>query len=65
LDGCGGEDEGALGVFTYCERLIEGPGEGVDIGGVRGGGGGLVGNSQGNGAPRVDSSGEAKGEEAV
>ena len=41
LDGRGGEDEGAPGVFTYWEGLIEGPSEGVKVGGVRGGGGAL------------------------
>jgi len=65
LNGSRGEDEGAPGVFTYWEGLIEGRGEGVEVGGVRGGGGGLVGNGQGDGATRVDTSGEAKGEEAV
>ena len=65
MNGSGGENEGAPGVFTYWEGLIEGPGEGVEVGGVRGGGGGLVGNGQGDGASRVDSSREAKGEEAV
>jgi len=65
LDGSGGKDEGAPGVFTYWERLVESPGEGVEIGGVRGGGGGFVGDGQGDGATRVDSSSEAKREEAV
>ena len=61
----GGEDEGTPGVFTYREGLIEGPGEGVEVGGVRGSGGGFVGYGQGHGPTRVDSSREAKGEKAV
>ena len=52
-------------VLTYWEGLVEGPGEGVEVGGVRGGGGGFVGDGQRDGATSVDSSGEAKGEEAV
>jgi len=64
-NGSRGEDEGAPGVFSYREGLIEGPGEGVEIGGVRGGGGCFVGDGQGQGATRVDSSSEAWGEEAV
>ena len=65
MNGSRGEDEGAPGVFTYREGLIEGPGEGVEIGGVRGGRGCFVSDGQGDGAMRVDSSREAKGEEAV
>jgi len=65
LDGSGGEDKGAPGVFTYRERLIEGPGEGVEVGGVGGGGGCFVSHCQGDGTTRVDSSREAKREEAV
>ena len=34
LNGSRGEDEGAPGVFAYREGLIEGPGEGVEVGGV-------------------------------
>ena len=60
MNGRGGEDEGAPGVVSYWEGLVEGPGEGVEVGGVRGGGGGLVSDSQGDGASRVDSSREAK-----
>jgi len=65
LNGSRGVDEGAPGVFTYWEGLIEGPGEGVEVGGVRGGWGGFVCDGQGDRATRVDSSGEANGEEAV
>jgi len=65
LNGSRGEDEGAPGVLAYWEGLILGPGEGVEVGGVRGGWGGFVGDGQGDGASRIDSSGEAKGEEAV
>jgi len=43
LNSCGGEDKGAPGVLTYRERLVECPCEGVEIWGVGGGGGGLVG----------------------
>jgi len=59
LNGCGGEDEGAPGVVPYREGLVEDPGEGVEVRGVRGGGSGLVGDGQRDGATRVDSSGEA------
>jgi len=45
--------------------LVEGPGEGVKIGGVRGGGGGLVGYGEGDRASRVDGGGEPQREEAV
>jgi len=65
LNGSGGEDEGTSGVFTYWEGLIGGPGEGVEVRGVGGGAGGLVGDGQRDGATRVDSSREAKREEAV
>ena len=65
MDGSRGENEGAPGVFTYWEGLVEGPGEGVKIWGVRGGGGGFVGDGQGDRAARVDGCREAKGEEAV
>jgi len=65
LNSCGGEDEGAPGVVPYWEGLVEGPGEGVKVRGVRGGGGGFVGDGQRDGATRVNSSGEAEGEEAV
>jgi len=34
LNGSRGEDEGAPGVFTYWEGLIEGAGEGFEVGGV-------------------------------
>ena len=65
MDGRGGEDEGAPGIFSYREGLVEGPGQGVEVGGVRSGGGGLVSDGQRDGATRVNSSGEAEGEEAV
>jgi len=65
LNGCRGEDKGAPGVFPYRERLVEGPCEGVEIWGVGGGGGCLVGDGQGDGASMVDSSRETQGEEAV
>jgi len=65
LNGSGGEDEGAPGVVPYWEGLVEGPGEGVEVRGVRGGGGGFVADGQRDGATWVNSSGEAKGEEAV
>ena len=65
MNGGRGEDQGAPGVFAYWERLIEGPGERVEVGGVRGSGCGFVGDGQGDGATRVDSSREAKREEAV
>jgi len=65
LNGSGGENKGAPGVFTYWEGLIDGPGEGVKGGGVGGCGGAFVGDGQADRASRVDSSGEAKGEEAV
>jgi len=61
LHGCGGEDESAPGVIAYREGLVEGPGEGVEVAGVGSGGGGLVGDGQGDGATRVDSGREAKG----
>jgi len=60
-----GRGQGCTRGFTYREGLIEGPGEGVKVGGVRGGGGGFVGDGQGDGATRVDSSGEAEGKVAV
>ena len=65
MDGGWGEDEGAPGVFSYREGLVEGPGGGVKVGGVRSGRGGFVSDSQGDGATRIDGSGEAQGEEAV
>jgi len=65
LNGGWGEDKGTPGVVTYWEGLVEGPGDGVEVGGVLGGWGGFVGDGQGDGATRVDSSGEAKGEKAV
>jgi len=65
LDGRGGEDKGAPGVVSYWEGLVEGPGEGVEVRGVRGGGGGFVGDGQRDGATRVNGSSKAKGEEAV
>ena len=65
MNGCRSEDEGTPRVFAYREGLVEGPGEGVEVGCVRSCWGGFVGDCQGDGATRVDSSGEAKGEEAV
>jgi len=44
---------------------VEGPGGGVEVWGVRGGWGALVGDGQGDGASTVDSSRETQGEEAV
>jgi len=60
-----GRGRGCPRVVSYWEGLVEGPGEGVEVRGVRGGGGGFVGNGQRDGATRVNGSGEAKGEEAV
>jgi len=37
-------------VFAYSEGLVEGPGEGVEVGGVGCCGGGFVGDGQGDGA---------------
>jgi len=44
LNSCRGEDKGTPRVFPYRERLVKGPGEGVEVWGVRGGGGGRVGD---------------------
>jgi len=65
LNRCRGEDKGTPRDFSYWERLVKGPGEGVEVWGVRDGGGGLVGDGYGDGASRVDSSRETQGEEAV
>jgi len=34
LNGCKGEDKSAPGVFAYRERLVEGPGEGIEVWGI-------------------------------
>ena len=65
MNSCGGEHEGAPGVVSYWKRLVKGPGEGVEVRGVGGGGGGFVRDCQRDGATRGNSSGGAKGEEAV
>jgi len=65
LNSCGGEDEGAPRVLPYLKRLVECSGEGIKIRGVRGGGGGSVGDGQRDGASGVDSSRETQGEAAV
>ena len=65
MDGGWSEDEGAPGVFTHRERLVEWLREGGEIGGVGRGGGCLVGDGEGDSTTRVARGRETKGEEAV
>jgi len=49
FDRGGGNDEGATGVFSYGEGLVEGPGEAIEVGGIGRGWCSFLGNGEGDG----------------